>query len=71
MLTALENRNEKHLAELEKMGVREMAEICRRVPKYPAETFHEAVQAFYIQHLAVMTENPFGGNSPGRLDYIL
>lgn len=49
----------------------EMAAVCRRVPRQPATTFREAVQAFWLQHLAVMYENPFGGNGPGRLDYYL
>ncbi len=49
----------------------EMARICERVPEFPAADFREAVQSFYFQHLAVMFENPFGGNGPGRLDYYL
>lgn len=49
----------------------EMAAICERVPRRPATTFREAVQSFLFQHLAVMFENPFGGNGPGRLDYYL
>lgn len=49
----------------------EMACICERVPLFPATTFREAVQSFFFQHLAVMFENPFGGNGPGRLDYYL
>jgi len=49
----------------------EMARICRRVPRFPAGSFREAVQAFWFQHLAVMFENPFGGNGPGRVDFYL
>ncbi|MEW6357457.1 MAG: pyruvate formate lyase family protein [Planctomycetota bacterium] len=49
----------------------EMADICRRVPAGGAETFREAVQSFLLQFLAVMFENPHGGNGPGRMDYIL
>ena len=49
----------------------EMAEICQRVPRFPASSFRDAVQAFWFQHLAVMFENPFGGNGPGRLDFYL
>lgn len=45
--------------------------IVSKVPRYPAETFHEALQSFHFQHLAVMFENPYGGNSPGRLDHRL
>lgn len=63
--------NQKHVEELKKRNMHEMAAICERVPEYPATTFHEAVQAFYMQYLAVMSENPYGGNGPGRLDYYL
>ena len=49
----------------------DMAEICERVPEHPATTFREAIQSFFFQHLAVIFENPFGGNGPGRLDYYL
>jgi formate C-acetyltransferase len=49
----------------------EMADICRRVPREPARTFREAVQSFWLEYLAVMYENPHGGNGPGRLDQYL
>jgi len=49
----------------------EMAAICERVPEHPARSFREAVQSFWFQHMAVVLENPFGGNGPGRLDYYL
>ncbi|NLM77990.1 MAG: hypothetical protein GX173_07885 [Ruminococcaceae bacterium] len=71
LLTALENWNRQHVALLEDMGMNEMAAICKKVPEHPADTFHEAVQVFFIQHIFVMRENPFGGNGPGRLDYYL
>jgi len=71
VLCALERWNDKHVDELKKRGMTELAAICEKVPKYPAETFHEAVQAFYMQYIAIMRENPGGGNSPGRLDYFL
>ena len=45
--------------------------LCQRVPRRPARSFREAVQAFHFQHLVVMFENPYGGNGPGRLDYFL
>jgi trans-4-hydroxy-L-proline dehydratase len=45
--------------------------LCQRVPRHPARTFHEALQSFYLQHLALMFENPFGGNGPGRVDLLL
>ena len=71
MLDALDEWNSLHVAELERLGMDEEAEICRRVPRYPARTFREALQCFFFQHIAVIKENTFGGNSPGRLDYYL
>ena len=48
-----------------------IADVCRRVPEYPARTFHEAIQSFYFIHLIAQIES--GGNSIslGRLDRIL
>lgn len=73
--------NDRHVAALEaqwadavgdeRARLERLIALCRRVPRYPARTFHEAVQSFYLQHLAVMFENPFGGNGPGRVDYFL
>ena len=48
-----------------------LIEICTRVPRQPPRSFHEAVQFFHFQHLAVLFESPFGGNGPGRADYFL
>ncbi|MEW6527632.1 MAG: formate C-acetyltransferase/glycerol dehydratase family glycyl radical enzyme [Spirochaetota bacterium] len=49
----------------------EIARICEKVPEYPAETFHEAVQSLYFIHLVTQIES--GGNSVsiGRIDQIL
>lgn len=71
LLTALEDWNDLHVKKLREMGMEVQAKICEKVPRYPAETFREAVQAFYMQYIVVMRENPGGGNSPGRLDYYL
>lgn len=71
MLDALEEWNEKHVAQLRRLGMNEMADICARVPKYPAESFHQALQSFFMQYIVVMSENPYGGNGIGRLDYFL
>ncbi len=71
MLEAMGAWSDKHLVMLEKMGKIEEAEIVRRVPRKPATSFREAVQSFFMQHIVVMKESPFGGNSPGRLDYYL
>lgn len=44
-----------------------MAEICRRVPEFPARNFHEAVQAFWFTFLS-MASNTM---SAGRIDQFL
>ncbi len=51
--------------------LREIARVCSRVPEYPAETLHEAVQSLYFIHLLAQIES--GGNSIslGRIDQIL
>lgn len=51
-------------AELEKI-----AEVCRRVPAHAPRDFHEALQAYWFCHLAVITElNGWDSFSPGHLD---
>lgn len=71
LLDALLAWNDKHADAYEKAGNQELAERMRKVPRYPAETFREAIQSFFMQHIVVMSENPYGGNGPGRLDYYL
>lgn len=71
LLDALQEFNDKHIGAYEDIGCFELAERMKKVPRYPAETFREAVQAFFMQHIIVMKENPYGGNGPGRLDYYL
>lgn len=71
MIDAVLEFNDKYIEAYEKIGNHELAERMRKVPRFPAETFREAVQAFYMQHIAVMLENPNGGNGPGRLDHYL
>jgi pyruvate formate-lyase/glycerol dehydratase family glycyl radical enzyme len=48
-----------------------ISRICRKVPQYPADTFHEAVQSLYFIHLIAQIES--GGNSVslGRIDQVL
>ena len=71
LLDSLLEFNDKHVDEYIKLGNSELASRMKRVPRYPSLSFKDAVQAFYMQHIVVMRENPFGGNSPGRLDYFL
>ncbi len=48
-----------------------MARICRKVPKEPASTFHEALQSMLFLHLALCIETYENAISFGRLDQIL
>ena len=50
--------------------LRNIAAICRRVPYYPARTFHEALQSVWFQHMLIlMAESyPGPGVSYGRFD---
>ena len=58
-----ESRGERR-AELETI-----AEVCRRVPAHAPRTFHEALQAYWFCHLAVITElNGWDSFNPGHLD---
>ena len=53
----------------------EAAEVLRRVPEYPATTFYEALQSFWIVYILVTLEMggcvPGGGLGLGRLDQFL
>ncbi|NLL63347.1 MAG: radical SAM protein [Ruminococcaceae bacterium] len=59
-------KDEKRRAELEKM-----AEICQRVPRYPARTFHEALQSIIFLQIAICQEAYENAVSFGRMDQIL
>jgi len=54
---------------------REAAEVLRRVPEYPAITFREALQSYWIVYILVTLEMggcvPGGGLGLGRLDQFL
>ena len=49
--------------------LQEISEICRKVPKNPATTFHEALQSIWFVHLALHATASH--LSLGRLDQIL
>ena len=53
---------------LRKQELFAIAQICRKVPRYPAETFQEALQAIWIVWVALHMENTNAGLSIGRLD---
>lgn len=48
-----------------------MSRILNKVPYYPAETFHEAVQSLWIIHLVLQIESNGHSLSYGRMDQYL
>ena len=46
----------------------EIARICSKVPRQPAETFREAMQSFWCTHVCLFIELNGRGISPGRFD---
>jgi formate C-acetyltransferase len=63
---ALEESDEQRRGELERI-----AAVCARVPRLPARTFHEALQALVFAQIALNMESLDNSVSPGRLDQIL
>lgn len=63
----LESGNE----EYQKEDLEQIVRICSRVPKYPASSFAEAVQAIWFAHIINTWEDMINANSIGRLDKIL
>ncbi|MEJ2628580.1 MAG: pyruvate formate lyase family protein, partial [bacterium] len=52
-----------------KKELRDIAQICRTVPEYAPQTFHQALQHYWFIHLGVTTElNTWDSFNPGRLD---
>ncbi|MBN2399554.1 MAG: glycyl radical protein [Candidatus Aminicenantes bacterium] len=49
--------------------LRQIAEICQRVPARAPRNFHEALQHYWFMHVGVISEaNPWDSFNPGRLD---
>ncbi len=63
---ASEEKEPKRKAELETI-----AEVCRRVPRLGARTFHEALQSLFFAQIAVNLESLDNGICPGRIDQYL
>ncbi|MCJ7520791.1 MAG: formate acetyltransferase, partial [Dehalococcoidia bacterium] len=51
--------------------LKEIARICRKVPRSAAETFHEALQSLWLTHMAVNLEGLNSAISFGRMDQYL
>lgn len=48
-----------------------MEAACRRVPRYPARTFHEALQSLYLYQICIFMEQNAASYNPGRMDQYL
>jgi formate C-acetyltransferase len=48
--------------------LKEIASICRKVPRNPAQTLHEAFNSAWIFLIGVLMENNNVALSPGRFD---
>jgi pyruvate formate-lyase/glycerol dehydratase family glycyl radical enzyme len=59
---------EEETEEARRKELNRIAEICRRIPENPPETFYEAIQFVWFTQLGgVLSENPLALN-PGRFD---
>ena len=63
---ALDETNEKRKEEL-----LTIAQNCRRVPEYPASSFHEAIQSVWFLHLILQIESSGHSLSFGRFDQFM
>ena len=78
-VVALANRYSKEAARLaaiendetRKAELLEISRICAKVPEYPAESFREAVQSFYLYHIVIFMEQNAASYNPGRMDQYL
>lgn len=48
-----------------------IASACRHVPRYPARTFHEALQSLYLYQISIFMEQNAASYNPGRMDQYL
>lgn len=55
-------------SETRKQELLKIAEICTKVPEFPAETFAEAIQSVWFTHLLFWIESNGNSVSPGRFD---
>ncbi len=53
------------------VDLQQIIAVCSRVPRHPAASFREAVQALWFAHILNTWEDFVGANSLGRLDQIL
>jgi len=65
----LENMAKKEKNFQRQIELKNMAQVCRRIPANRPETFHEALQYYWFLHIGIITElNPWDAYNPGRFD---
>lgn len=57
--------------EVRKAELLTIAANCRQVPAYPAQTFQQALQAYWFTHIGIQLESNGHSISPGRFDQYL
>ncbi len=51
--------------------LRDIAVVCRTVPRKGAVTFRQALQSIFLAQIAINLESLDNANSPGRMDFYL
>ena len=67
----VEDMAEKEVDLQRKAELMEIAQICWRVPEYPAESFHEALQSLWLTYIVLRIEGLGPGLGFGRADQFL
>lgn len=67
IINAIFDLSDRYKAEAEKQGIKELAKILSRVPRYGATSFHEALQFFRVIHFSLWLEGNYH-NTTGRFD---
>ncbi len=70
-LDAIENFSDRHRQLAINKGLTDIAELLVNVPRKPAQTLHEAIQAIWFFQLLIQVESLDQGISLGRLDQYL
>jgi len=65
------SKKRKEISKKRKEELIEIAQVCRKVPYQPSETFHEALQAILFVHIALAQETLDMSISFGRMDQYL
>ena len=67
IINAIFDLSDRYKAEAEKQGIKDLAKILSRVPRYGATSFHEALQFFRVIHFSLWLEGNYH-NTTGRFD---